>query len=80
MNSFSTGSDSCPDVRWYDNDKELDTEVLIGDVLLSWGGSFLSLLTKIGPKIIKKAIPVAAGLGVKTITPAVGKGVSSRRR
>ena len=44
------------------------------------GGLFLSLLTKIGPKIIKKAIPVVAGLGVKAITAAVGKGVSSRRR
>ena len=44
------------------------------------GGSFLSLLTEISPKIIKKAIPVAAGLGVKAITAAVGKGVSSRRR
>ena len=44
------------------------------------GGSFLSLLTKIGPKIIKKAIPVATGLGVKAITAAVGNRVSRRSR
>ena len=74
MNSFSMGSDSCPDVRWYDDAKELDTEVLIGDVQLSWGVRSSRLLTKIGPKIIKKAIPMAAGLGVKAITAAVGKG------
>ena len=44
------------------------------------GGSFLSLLTKIGPKIIKKAIPVAAGLGVKAVSAAIDSKINGRKR